>query len=56
MRKNYLKPLCAVVPVKGSRLLVGSQPVSDAPVGTAEDIGWAREQDTYPRSSSVWDD
>jgi len=57
MKKNYLKPLCAVVPVKASRLLEGSLPKrGDITVTTDSNIGWAREQNDYPQSSSVWDD
>ena len=55
MKRNYLKPLCAVVPVKASRLLEGSLPYD--PTKTT-DTQLSRENDyvDYPRSSSVWDD
>ena len=56
MRKNYLKPLCAVVPVKASRLLAGSYQIDGDKTTHDTDGGWAREQNTYPQASSVWDD
>ena len=55
MKRNYLKPLCAVVPIKASRLLAGSLKIDTE---TTVDTQYSRENDyaDYPRSSSVWDD
>ena len=55
MRKNYLKPLCMVVPVRGSQLLQISVPYDP---NKTTDTQLSRENDyvDYPRSSSVWDD
>lgn len=56
MKRNYLKPLCSVVPIKGLQLMEGSLRKSETSVNTASDIGWSREQNDYPQPSSVWDD
>ena len=64
MKKNYLKPLCAVAPMDGLQLMDGSINVYDQSVKTTDSsnaIGLSRGDDNYddggavsPRS--VWDD
>ena len=58
MKKNYLKPLCMTTPMRGLRLLAGSnQQLLET---QTSDAGWSREADyndegvASPRS--VWDD
>ena len=57
MRKNYLKPLCKKVPIRGSRLMEGSLRIYNDKVDTNDEdnfIGGARENQAGNRS--VWDD
>lgn len=60
MKKNYLKPNCMTTPMRGLRLMEGSQRVVDKAVTTNGNVGWSREADyndegvASPRS--VWDD
>ena len=55
MKKNYLKPLCKKVPIRGARLMAGSLKVDQE---TTVDVQYSREHsyDDYPQSTSVWDD
>ena len=54
MKKNYLKPLCKKVPIRGSRLMQTSYDKGEGKAAK-EDGGWAREN-SLPQSNSVWDD
>ncbi len=64
MKKNYLKPLCAVAPMDGLQLMDGSINVYNQSVTTtysSNAIGLSRGDDNYDdggaiSTRSVWDD
>lgn len=59
MKRNYLKPLCSVVPIHGLQLMEGSYRIDRSnTVKSSSDIGWARETEPtdVPSQNSLWDD
>lgn len=59
MKRNYLKPLCSVVPIHGLKLMQGSLRIDRTnTVNSSADVGWAREMEPtdVPSQNSVWDD
>ena len=55
MKRNYLKPLCAVVPIKAQSPLCQSLRI-DGTDTTSNQLSRENDYVDYPRASSVWDD
>lgn len=59
MKRNYLKPLCFVVPIKGLQLLAGSEALNIDGNRTTNNVlsrEMIDEPAGVPKQNSVWDD